>query len=47
MQFRLMVVRSFGVYAKGDVVSDPAAINVILASENGAYVVRIAMTLEG
>jgi hypothetical protein len=47
MQFELMVVRAFGAYAKGDVVSDAEAIAAILAGENAAHVVRIAVMREG
>lgn len=47
MQFHLMVVRSFGAYSKGDVVSDADAIGAILAGENAAHVVRIAVMQGG
>jgi hypothetical protein len=47
MQFELMVVRAFGAYAKGDVVSAAEAISAILAGENAAHVVRIAVMREG
>ena len=47
MQFQLMVVRAFGAYAKGDVVSDAEAMAGILAGENAGHVVRIAVMGEG
>lgn len=43
MQFHLVVVRPFGAYAKGDVITDPATVDTILAGENAADVVRIAV----
>ena len=47
MQVRLMVVRAFGAYAKGDVVSDGEAMAAILAGEHAGHVVRIALMGEG
>ena len=41
MNIHLVVVRSFGSYLKGDVISDAAAISLILASEQAVYVVRV------
>jgi len=43
MQFHLMVVRSFGAHAKGDVITDAAEIEAVLAGENAQDVVRIAV----
>jgi hypothetical protein len=42
MQFHLVVVRPFGPYAKGDIVTNAQAISDILAGENAACVVRVA-----
>lgn len=41
MNFHLVVVRAFGAYAKGAVVSDPAAMSAILAGEFSHHVVRV------
>ncbi len=41
MNSTLVVVRPFGTHAKGDAVSDAAAIAQILASEHAANVVRV------
>lgn len=41
MDVRLVIVRPFGSYRKGDVVSDPTEIAKILASESTRNVVRI------
>ncbi len=41
MTSTLVVVRPFGAHAKGDVVSDPAAVAQILAGENAHCVVRV------
>ena len=46
MQFHLMVVRSFGAYAKGDVIREASEIEAVLAGENARDVVRIAV-MEG
>ena len=43
MNFHLVVVRSFGKYAKGDIITDSTAINEILAGENAHHVVRVAV----
>ncbi len=42
MQFHLMVVRAFGTYAKGDLITDPDAVAAALGGENANAVVRIA-----
>ena len=42
MQFHLMVVRAFGAYAKGDVITEADIVAAVLASENALCVVRIA-----
>jgi len=41
MDLHLVVVRAFGPYAKGDVVSDAAAVAAILAGEHAGSVVRV------
>lgn len=43
MDVRLVVVRPFGSYAKGDVLSSPADVMKILASEDVSNVVRIGV----
>ncbi|MCW3477656.1 hypothetical protein [Limobrevibacterium gyesilva] len=43
MNFHLVVVRPFGAYAKGDIVTDAAAVAAILGSENARDVVRVAV----
>ena len=40
----LVVVRPFGPHAKGDVITDAAAMAATLASENAACVVRVIAT---
>lgn len=37
----LIVVRPFGPYLVGDVVSDPASVSEVLASEHVEHVVRV------
>lgn len=41
MKTNLVVVRPFGAYAKGDVISDAATIAELLAGENSHSVVRV------
>ena len=41
MHFHLVVVRSFGPYGKGDLISDADTVTAVLASENAVHVVRI------
>ena len=41
MAIQLVVVRSYGTYIKGDVISDPSLIAKILASEQAVCVVRV------
>lgn len=41
MQFHLVVVRAFGAYAKGDLITDSETITALLGSENANNVVRI------
>ena len=41
MSIQLVVVRSFGTYAKGDVIGDAASVAAILASEQASCVVRV------
>ncbi|MCX7382772.1 MAG: hypothetical protein NT133_15450 [Alphaproteobacteria bacterium] len=43
MQFHLVVVRPFGAYAKGTVITDQDVVTEILAGEHAADVVRIAI----
>ncbi len=43
MQFHLVVVRPFGTYAKGALVTDADTVAAILAGENAADVVRIVV----
>ena len=47
MNFHLVVVRAFASHAKGDVISDPAVIAAILASEQTPNVVRVATVVTG
>jgi hypothetical protein len=47
MDIRLVVVRAFGVRAKGDVVTDADEISKILADERAANVVRVAVPTQG
>lgn len=46
MEF-LVIVRPFGSYSVGDVVSDESTIAKILASEHAGHVVRIKPPSEG
>ncbi len=43
MQFHLVVVRPFGAYAKGVVITDQSVVAEVLAGENAADVVRIVI----
>ncbi len=43
MTIHLVVVRPFGTYVKGAVITDAATITKILAGENRHYVVRVAV----
>ena len=43
MKYELIVVQPFGAYLVGALVSDPAEVTAILASEQSARVVRIAL----
>jgi hypothetical protein len=43
MNIHLVVVRPFGTYAKGDIVTDANTIAAILGSESAANVVRVAV----
>lgn len=43
----LIVIRSFGSYRIGDVVSDEQSIERILASEHSTHVVRVKSLQEG
>jgi hypothetical protein len=43
MHFKLVVVRAFGAYAKGDTTTNSEKIAEILAGENSHYVVRVAV----
>jgi hypothetical protein len=42
MNIHLVVVRAFGAYAKGQIITDAAAVSDILAGENSHCVVRVA-----
>lgn len=46
MQY-LVVVRAFGAYRVGDIVTDAQTIEKILASEHAEHVVRIHPPIEG
>ena len=41
MQVQLVVVRAFGAFAKGDIISDTDMVAMVLASENAGCVVRV------
>ena len=43
MTIHLVVVRPFGAYMKGAVITDATTITQILAGENKHYVVRVAV----
>lgn len=43
MTFYLMVVRPFGAYARGAVITDPGEIADVLAGENSHAIVRVAV----
>jgi len=42
MDMHLVVVRPFGGFSRGDVITDAARITRILGSEQARYVVRVA-----
>lgn len=42
MSIRLVVVRPFAGFARGDIVADPVSISRILKSENAHCVVRVS-----
>ena len=42
MEFHLVVARSFGNLARGDVITDQARVAQVLSSEHARYVVRVA-----
>lgn len=44
MNVQLVVVRPFGTYAKGDVITDAAQIASVLAGEHAQCVVRVAVS---
>lgn len=44
MNIHLVVVAAFATYAKGDLISDPAIIVQVLASEDRKCIVRVAAT---
>jgi hypothetical protein len=44
LTYHLVVVRPFGSYAKGAIITDPKEIASILASEHASKVVRVAGT---
>lgn len=41
MQYALVVVRSFGPHARGDMIRDPDTMRAVLAHENAVRVVRV------
>jgi hypothetical protein len=41
MSFYLVVVRPFGTYVKGDVISDAASIAEVASSDKASWVVRV------
>jgi hypothetical protein len=41
MTVQLVVVRAFGPYERGDVITDPQVVAEMLAGENAAAVVRV------
>ena len=43
MTYELIVVQSFGTYPVGTLVSDPAQVAAILASEQATCVVRVTL----
>lgn len=43
MTFHLVVVRPFGAYEKGAVITDPDEVAAVLAGENAPSVVRLAV----
>ena len=43
MTYELIVVQSFGTHPVGTLVSDPAQVTAILASEQATCVVRVAL----
>jgi hypothetical protein len=42
MSIRLIIVRSFAGFARGEIVADPVRISQILKSENAHCVVRVS-----
>jgi hypothetical protein len=47
MEIHLVVVRPFGGFSRGDVISDPARITSILGSEHARFVVRVGARMPG
>ncbi len=43
MNIYLVVVAAFATYAKGEVITDPGAIEQLLASEDRRFVVRVSI----
>jgi hypothetical protein len=43
----LVVVKPFGGFSRGDVITDPARITSILRSEQARFVVRVAARMPG
>jgi hypothetical protein len=41
MNFHLVVVRAFGAYGKGDIITDATVIGDVLASAHAGHVVRV------
>jgi hypothetical protein len=47
MEIHLVVVKPFGGFSRGDVITDPARITGILGSEQARFVVRVAARMPG
>jgi hypothetical protein len=47
MEMHLVVVRTFGSFSRGDVITDPTRITSILGGENAHSVVRVAARMPG
>lgn len=47
MEMHLVVVKPFGSFSRGDVITDPTRITSILSSEHARFVVRVAARMPG
>jgi len=45
--YHLVVVRAFGAYSVGEIISDRSLVDAILSSEHAEHVVRITPKSEG